>query len=115
MAMLCKQAAQAAVDLQLILQAWLVFKRTGDRPGKVPREMVAGALQMWEAQFAAWARIWALDSIPPWAVAVVLTGLCGSVQYAARTPQPPKGHFGQPEPVDAQWTEHSNGEQRKAA
>lgn len=110
-AMIAKQGAKTIVELQLTLQAWIVFKRTGDKPGKVPVEAVAGPIQIWERQLNVWIARWSLDQIPPWAVALFLTSMCYPLQHAGRTKKAPAGNLGSVQ--DAEWTE--NPPFRKAA
>lgn len=108
MAMLVEGAAKAAVDLQLVVQAWIVHRRTGDKPGKVPPEALAVPLALWKAQFQAWGERLALDNVPPWAVAMVLTSLVMPMQYAGREKKPAAGNLG--EVRDAEYSEvHTNG------
>lgn len=102
-AMMAKQGAKTIVELQLMLQAWIVFKRTGDKPGKVPPEAVAGPMQIWEHQLQVWIQRWSLDAIPPWAVALFLTSMCYPLQHAGRTKKPPAGNLGSVQ--DAEWTD----------
>lgn len=102
-AMMAKQGAQTIVELQLMLQAWIIFKRTGDKPGKVPKEAVAGPTQIWEHQLNVWITRWSLDAIPPWAVAIFLTSMCYPLQNMGRTKKPPAGNLGSVQ--DADWTE----------
>lgn len=117
--MICKQGAEAIVDLQLLAQGWIVWKRTGDKPGKVPPEALAAPKQIWEGQLKIWAQRFALDSIPPWVVALVLTSMAMPIQYAGRQKPKSKGSLG--EPMDAEWSEihrpGANGatDHRKAA
>jgi hypothetical protein len=103
LAMLAKQGATTIVELQLMLQGWIVFKRTGDKPGAVPREAVAGPIAIWEHQLKIWIARWELDLIPPWAVALFLTTMCYPLQSAGRTKKPPAGNLGSVQ--DAEWTE----------
>lgn len=102
-AMMAKQGAQSIVSLQLMLQGWIVFKRTGDKPGPVPAEAIAGPLQIWEHQLQVWIQRWSLDAIPPWAVALFLTSMCYPLQHATRKKKPPAGNLGSVQ--DAEWTE----------
>jgi hypothetical protein len=102
-AMMAKQGAKTIVELQLMLQAWIVFRRTGDKPGKVPAEAVAGPIQIWEHQLQVWIQRWSLDAIPPWAVALFLTSMCYPLQHAGRTKKPPAGNLGSVQ--DAEWTD----------
>lgn len=102
-AMMAKQGAKTIIELQLMLQAWIVFKRTGDKPGKVPPEAVAGPMQIWEHQLQVWIQRWSLDAIPPWAVALFLTSMCYPLQHAGRTKKPPAGNLGSVQ--DAEWTD----------
>jgi hypothetical protein len=106
--MIAKQGARTIVDLQLMLQAWIVFKRTGDKPGKVPPEASAFPVQLWEHQLKIWVARWNFD-LPPWAIALFLTSMCYPLQHATRTKPTPKGNLGSV--VDAEWSET----QRKAA
>jgi hypothetical protein len=106
--MIAKQGARTIVDLQLMLQAWIVFKRTGDKPGKVPPEASAFPVQLWEHQLKIWVARWNFD-LPPWAIALFLTSMCYPLQHATRTKPAPKGNLGSV--VDAEWAET----QRKAA
>jgi hypothetical protein len=102
-AMMAKQGAESIVSLQLMLQGWIVFKRTGDKPGKVPREAIEGPMQIWEHQLKVWIARWSLDSIPPWAVAIFLTTMCYPIQNMGRQKRHPAGNLGSVQ--DAEWTE----------
>lgn len=84
------QGAAAIVELQLGLQAWLVFKRTGKiappiAPDSPIRKWAADA---WVAQFEAWFPN--MDTVPPWILAVGLPAMALPVQFMAAQPPPPE-------------------------
>ncbi len=95
------QGAQAIVELQLGLQAWLVFKRTGKfappiAPDSPIRKWAADA---WVAQFEVWFP--EMDQVPPWIIAVALPAMALPVQFMAAQPPPPNQQQNGPGPNGA--------------
>lgn len=83
---LYEMGAQAIVSLQLTGQAWAIQRYGKRQAGDVDAAdgIRAGAVAGWKAQL----RIWVPQDIPlpPWAVGVALTALCGFTQYARSQP-----------------------------
>jgi hypothetical protein len=111
--MLVKTAATNAVDYQLLLQAYLVKKRTGDDAPMISHESLSWKLpySIWEGQFRHWISNVQLDRVPPWLAAIVLTALMAPAQYKHRKKPQPKGSLGIVQ--DVEWSEA--GSERKAA
>ena len=111
--MLVKTAATNAVDYQLLLQAFLIKKRTGDEAPMVGHESLSWKLpySIWEGQFRHWLSSVQLDRVPPWLAAVLLTALMAPAQYTHRKKPQPKGSLGVVQ--DADFSEV--GDERKAA
>lgn len=83
------QGAAAIVELQLGLQAWLVWKRTGKiaPPIAADSPIRQWAADAWVAQFEAWFPN--MDTVPPWILAVGLPAMALPVQFMAAQPPPP--------------------------
>ncbi len=111
--MLVKTAATNAVDYQLLLQAFLIKKRTGDDAPMVGHESLSWKLpySIWEGQFRTWLANVRMDRVPPWLAAIVLTALMAPAQYTHRQKPRPKGSLGIVQ--DAEWSEPAS--ERKAA
>jgi len=79
------QLAQGAVELQLMLQAWLLARFGRIAAGEVPGQVLRPGVELWEAQI----RIWmpADVPLPPFIVAIVLTGMA-SLPVQVLTGQP---------------------------
>jgi hypothetical protein len=112
--MLVKTAATNAVDYQLLLQAILIKKKTGDDAPMVGHESLSWKLpySIWEGQFRHWISNVQLDRVPPWLAAILLTALMAPAQYSHRKKPQPKGSLGIVQ--DAEWSEAGEHE-RKAA
>jgi len=83
------QAAQAIVEIQLGMQAWLVFKRTGKiAPPIDPNSPIRGwAADAWVAQFEKWFPD--MGDVPPWIFAVGLPAMALPAQFMGAQPPPP--------------------------
>jgi len=108
------QGAQAIVELQLGLQAWLVFKRTGKiappiAPDSPIRKWAADA---WVAQFEQWFPD--MDQVPPWILAVGLPAMALPVQFMAAQPPPPDQQQNRPPGAPAP-TEAATAQPEQAA
>jgi hypothetical protein len=85
-------AAEALVEAQLSMQAFVIEKRTGKRPQPLPPEADAhfvaplrrAAAQAWVAQFKRWFPD--MDDVPPWILAAGLPLLIVPIQVATSKP-----------------------------
>jgi hypothetical protein len=111
--MIVKTAAANAVDYQLLIQAVLIKKKTGDDAPMISHESLSWQLpySIWEGQFRHWLSNVSLDRVPPWLAAILLTALMAKGQYTHRQKPKPKGSLGIVQ--DAEWSEP--GSERKAA
>jgi hypothetical protein len=82
--------AEAMVELQLGLQAWVIKRKTGKEPGLLPIDapMRKVASECWAAQFKRWFPD--LDNVPPWVLALVVVGACAPYQLATAKEIPKK-------------------------
>jgi hypothetical protein len=111
--MIVKTAASNAVDYQLLLQAFLIKKKTGDDAPLISHESLSWKIpySIWEGQFRHWISNVRLDAVPPWTAAMIFTALMAPGQYAHRQKPRPRGNLGVV--VDAEFSEAAAG--RKAA
>jgi hypothetical protein len=112
--MIIKTAASNAVDYQLLLQAVLIKKKTGDDAPMISHESLSWKVpySIWEGQFRHWLSNVRLDRVPPWLAAILLTALMARGQYQHRQKPKPRGNLGVV--VDADFSEVGDRE-RKAA
>lgn len=84
------QAGKALVEVQLQLQAWLVFRRTGKiAPSIDPDSPVRDiAAQAWAAQFERWFPD--MTDVAPWVLAVALPAMALPAQFMGAQPPPPQ-------------------------
>ncbi len=81
-------AADAIVEAQIQLQAYVIERKTGKRPPPMP-EQLAGPLrtaagQAWVAQFERWFPD--MGDVPPWIIAVAAPALLIPIQVATAKP-----------------------------
>jgi hypothetical protein len=81
-------AADALVEAQIQLQAYVIERKTGKRPQPLP-EQLAGPLrtaagQAWVAQFERWFPD--MGDVPPWIIAVAAPALLIPIQVATAKP-----------------------------
>lgn len=86
---LLAQAGSALVEVQLQLQAWLVFKRTGKISPPIAADSPIRdlAAQCWGAQFERWFPD--MSDVAPWLLAVGLPAMALPAQFMGAQPPPP--------------------------